>query len=72
MTLERDRVAVEVVREVNDCVAQLDWVDSETDTLDFLCECGAADCVGTVKLTPNEYADLRQRGPILMDGHAPA
>jgi hypothetical protein len=48
------------------------WVDAETDRLDFLCECGAKDCVAVVKLTPNEYAQLRHRGPILMDGHARA
>jgi predicted amidohydrolase len=72
MTLERDRQAVDVVREVNDRVAHVGWVDAETDILDFLCECGAKDCVAVVKLTPNEYAQLRHRGPILMDGHARA
>ena len=55
-------------REVNDRVAQL-HVDAERDQLDFLCECGDTDCVGTLKLTPNEYADLRQRGAILQPGH---
>ena len=72
MTLERDRQAVDVVREVNDRVAHVGWVDAEIDRLDFLCECGAKDCVAVVKLTPNEYAQLRHRGPILMDGHARA
>jgi hypothetical protein len=70
MTLERDHEVVDVVREVNDRVARLDGVDPARDTLDFLCECGAKDCVGTLKLTLNEFTEGRQRGPILIDGHA--
>jgi hypothetical protein len=53
-----------------DRVARLDRVDPERHKLDFLCECGAKDCVGTVKLTPNEYTEFRERGRVLMDGHA--
>jgi hypothetical protein len=58
-------------REISDRVAFVPDLDPESDTLDFLCECGAEDCVGTVKLTLTEYEELRQRGPILMDGHVP-
>ena len=71
MPVERDLGAVEAVREVNDRVAQLYRNADERDELDFLCECGAKDCVGTVRLTPSEFAERRERGPILMAGHAP-
>jgi hypothetical protein len=64
-----DQMILEAM-EVSDRVAYVPDLDPESDTLDFLCECGAEDCVGTVKLTVNEYDELRQRGPILMDGHA--
>jgi hypothetical protein len=55
-------------QEVNDRVAQL-HVAPERDQLDFLCECGAKDCVGTVKLTPNEYSELRSMGRSLKPGY---
>jgi hypothetical protein len=59
-------------REISDRIAFVPDLDPESDTLDFLCECGAEECVGTLKLTLSEYEELRQQGPILMDGHAPA
>jgi hypothetical protein len=53
MPIERDREGLQgAARDVNDRVAQL-RVDAERDELDFLCECGAKDCVATLKLTPN-------------------
>ena len=67
MPIERDREGLQgAAREVNDRVAQL---RVERDELDFLCECEAKDCVATLKLTPNGYAELRQLGPILKPGH---
>lgn len=74
MALQRDRTSSNsdgLVRDVNDRVAELYRDDSDGEELDFLCECGAKDCVGVVKLSASEYAERRQRGPILMTGHAP-
>jgi hypothetical protein len=74
MAVQRDRKSSkldELVREVNDRVAELYRADDDGDELDFLCECGAKDCVGVVRLSASEYAERRQRGPILMAGHAP-
>jgi hypothetical protein len=67
---EQHRTAVGTAREVNDRIALLDWADPEQDELDFLCECGASDCAGVVSLTLGEYGELRQCGPILMDGQS--
>jgi hypothetical protein len=70
VTVERLAVAVSLAREVNDRIALMDWADAENDKLQFLCECGATDCVGVVSLTLSEYGVLRHRGPIVMDGHS--
>jgi hypothetical protein len=65
----RVRQQQELAREINSRIAEIDWTDAEKDTVDFLCECGADDCVGTVLLTPNEYNSLRHRGLVIREGH---
>jgi hypothetical protein len=60
-----------MAREVNDRVASLDWAAGDGETLDFLCECGAEDCTGVASFTFSEYAVLRERGPLMMEGHSP-
>ena len=71
MLEERGRVRQqqELLREINSRIAGIDWTSAENDTVDFHCECGASDCVGTVSLTPNEYTSLRQKGLVIREGH---
>ena len=59
-----------MAREVNDRIAALDWAAGDGETLDFLCECGAEDCTGIASATFGEYAVLRERGPLVMEGHS--
>jgi hypothetical protein len=66
---ERVRQQQDLVRELNSRIAEIDWASPETDTVEFLCECGASDCVGTLSLTPNGYAALRQKGLVIREGH---
>jgi len=65
----RARQQQELLREINSRIAGIDWTSAENDTVDFHCECGASDCVGTVSLTPNEYTSLRQKGLVSREGH---
>ena len=60
-----------MAREVNDRIASLDWAAGDGETLDFLCECGAEDCTGVASFTFSQYAVLRERGPLMMEGHSP-
>jgi hypothetical protein len=48
----------EHVKEANDRLLE-GASDSELDYLDFVCECGAADCVEHVQLTAAEYEEVR-------------
>jgi len=68
---ERARVGRqrELLRDLNNRIAEVDWTNPEDDSLDFLCECGASDCVGTVSLTPSEYTALRHNGLVIREGH---
>ena len=59
-----------MAREVNDRIAALDWAAGGGEKLDFLCECGAEDCTGIASVTFGEYAVLRERGPLVMEGHS--
>ena len=61
-----------MARKVNDRIASLDWAAGDGETLDFLCECGAEDCTGVASFTFSEYAVLRERGPLMMEGHSPS
>jgi hypothetical protein len=58
-----------VLREVNNRIAHMDWSDAQTDTFDFLCECGASGCMATVSMTLNQFAARSERGPITHEGH---
>ena len=66
---ERIRQGGEAVREINERIARMDWADAGRDSFDFLCECGASDCVATVPLTLDNYASLARRGPVVREGH---
>jgi hypothetical protein len=66
---ERVSESREPLREINERIARMDWADAGRDTFDFLCECGATDCVATVPLTLDAYAALAQRGPVVHEGH---
>ena len=66
---ERVRQNREPLREINERIARMDWADAGRDSFDFLCECGAGDCVATVPLTLDAYAALAQRGPVVHEGH---
>lgn len=67
---ERERVRQQqVLRELNNRIAHMDWADAQVDTFEFLCECGASDCVGTVVMTLDEYAARSEQGPIVRHGH---
>ena len=59
----------EPLREINERIARMDWADAGRDSFDFLCECGAIDCVATVSLTLDAFAELSQRGPVVHKGH---
>ena len=59
-----------MAREVNDRIASLDWAAGDGETLDFHCECGDEDCTGVASFTFSEYAALRERGPLMMEGTA--
>jgi hypothetical protein len=63
----RVRQVQEVLREVNERLAAMDWAEIQ---IDFLCECGATDCVDVVKLTLDEYAARSKAGPLASEGHA--
>jgi hypothetical protein len=65
----RVRQQQELLREINSRTAEIDWTSAENDKVDFICECGASDCVGTASLTPNEYTSLRQKGLVIREGH---
>jgi hypothetical protein len=65
----RVRQQQELLRELNSRIAEIDWTSAEDDSVNFLCECGTGDCVGTLSLTPNEYAALRQKGLVTREGH---
>lgn len=58
-------------REVNERVEEISE-DSGLDMIEFVCECGDADCTMAVSLTQSEYEQLRA-DPLLfavMPGHA--
>jgi hypothetical protein len=51
-------------------VKRFDLSDLETETWDFLCECGDDRCERWIALTLAEYEALRERDePILAAGH---
>ena len=57
----------ELVQAVNDRIYNVLWgVDGES--ADFMCECGAKDCVEQVELLAIEYA-ARRGSAILAPGH---
>jgi hypothetical protein len=65
-----EKARVDLAREVNDRIASIPWASDNGDKFDFLCECGAEDCSAFVSLTLREYAELRQRGRVLVEGHS--
>jgi hypothetical protein len=60
---------LELLRAVNDSIADVGWHLREGDTLSFVCECGVRGCIETVELTRAEYAALCELGPIVKTGH---
>ena len=59
----------ELLRAVNDSIADVGWNLREGDTLSFICECGVRGCIETVELTIAEYFDLGDQGPIVKAGY---
>jgi hypothetical protein len=63
-----------LMRQVNDRILEVSttWVGSAAPT-GFLCECGDADCVSVVTLTPDDYDAIRSspNGIVLHRGHPP-
>jgi len=50
----------ELLREVNDRIRELgDGVDFTDTGIEFICECGARDCMAKVALPTDEYDRLR-------------
>ena len=57
-------------RNIRMAVKRFDLSDLETETWDFLCECGDDGCERWVTLTLAEYEALREKDqPILAAGH---
>ena len=60
----------ETNRNIRMAVKRFDLSDRETETWDFLCECGDDRCERWIALTLAEYEALRERDePILAAGH---
>jgi hypothetical protein len=64
------RPTPEVLREVNERIAEIGWNVEETATLDFLCECSDPNCVETISLTRAEYVERRTQGWVVVEGHS--
>jgi hypothetical protein len=70
-----DRIARNeaLVRAVNERVAQVNQVNGDvgSEFVEFLCECGDADCVEAVPLTLDEYESVRASATrfVLRPGH---
>jgi len=58
-------------RAVNERVAQVSQLDGEGEPVEFICECGDADCVEAVPLTLDEYETVRSSASlfVLRPGH---
>lgn len=46
--------------------------EERLDKLDFFCECGSEDCVASVEISVEDYAQTAEASFILADGHDPA
>ncbi|HET7353906.1 MAG TPA: hypothetical protein VFJ11_07685 [Gaiellaceae bacterium] len=67
----RSSARAETNHNIRMAVERFDLADIETETWDFLCECGDEGCERWITLTLDEYEALRERDdPILAPGHA--
>lgn len=67
MSGRADRIARSeaLLRAVNERVAEVTEGGGPGELIDFICECGDADCVEAVPLTPDEYESVsRDRDPL--------
>ena len=66
----RSSARAETNRNIRTAVKRFDLSDVETETWDFLCECGDDGCERWITLTLAEYEALRETDePILATGH---
>jgi hypothetical protein len=57
-----------LLREVNNRIAEIGG-EERLDKLDFFCECGSEDCVASVEISVEDYAQTAEASFILADGH---
>ena len=66
----RSTARAETNRNIRMAVKRFDLSDLETETWDFLCECGDDGCESWITLTLAEYESLREKDePILAAAH---
>lgn len=68
------RIRNGLLREVNDRIREVGRDnDVSAQHLEFICECGAGDCVAMVELSAGEYDGIRSgTGVVLAGGHPQA
>jgi hypothetical protein len=61
---------LELNTRVHEAAKRFEGLESERESWEFTCECGASDCRVVVSLTLAEYEALRAAGgPVLAAGH---
>lgn len=70
-TVEKKARNQVVFREVNEHIAELTTLVSETDVNLFICECSDAACAESLEITPAEYERVRADGAhfVVVPGH---
>jgi len=60
-----------LLRAINERVAEVSQVDGEGEPVEFICECGDADCVEAIPLTLDEYESVRSNATwfVVRPGH---